>query len=86
MLVTTGALMTASDLELFLGSTLYRTKLAVIAVLVLNGGLLVSIEAAASRSNGETSGRLPLVAATSGLLWLGALFLGTWLTVGASSL
>ncbi len=86
VLAITGALMTASDPETFLTSTLYRIKILLIVLLVANGGLLLSAEAVAARSAGEQWGRLTTTSVVSGALWLAALFVGTWLTVGASSI
>lgn len=86
VLAITGVLMTASDLEVFLTSTLFRIKVLLIVLLVANGGLLLAAEAAATRSDGHEWGRMRLAAGASAVLWLAALFIGTWLTVGASSI
>lgn len=86
VLTITGALMTASDPETFLTSTLYRIKLLLIVLLVGNGGLLLAAEGAATRSGGGEWGRMTLTSGASLALWLAALFVGTWLTVGASSI
>lgn len=86
VLATTGALMTASDPETFLTSTLYRIKILLVVLLVANGGLLLSAEAAAGKSGGDSWGRMAWAGGASLVLWLAALFVGTWLTVGASSI
>lgn len=86
VLAVTGALMTASDPETFLTSTLYRIKILLIVLLVANGGLLLSAEAVAVKSEGANWGRMTMTAGASLALWLAALFVGTWLTVGASSI
>lgn len=83
VLVITGALMSLADLDTFLGSNLYWTKLAFVTLLVANGGFLVSAESAAERAGGDAWGRLKAAAAVSLCLWLATLFVGTWLTVGA---
>lgn len=81
--VTTGALMTAADLDTFLASNLYWVKLGSVAMLLLNGGFLLAAESAAERSAGEGWGRMTVAAMASLVLWLGTLFVGTWLTVAA---
>ena len=79
----TGLLMTAADVDTFLASSLYWTKLGLVTLLLVNGGLLLAAESAAERASGQQWGRLAAVAAASLTLWLATLFAGTWLTVGA---
>jgi hypothetical protein len=81
---TSGALMTASDPETFLGSPAYWTKMALVLLLLLNGAALFLAERAASR---HPAGRgwsvVRASSALSLLLWLAILFAGLWLTVAA---
>ena len=80
----TGVLMAASDLETFLNSRLFWTKMAIVGLLLTNGALLVLSERATVRGAGDRGwARLRLVSAASLALWLLALLAGTWLTVAA---
>ena len=80
-----GLLMTASDTATFLVSRLYWVKVALVALLCLNGaGLLVAERAAGSPERAERGWRwLGIVSAVSLLLWLAIPFVGLWLTVAA---
>ena len=77
--------MAAADLETFLNSRLFWIKMGIVALLLMNGGLLVLAERAPRRAARATRGwaRLRLVSAASLVLWLSALLAGTWLTVAA---
>lgn len=84
LVVVTGVLMTAADLDTFLASNLYWTKLGFVAALLVNGALLVAAESAAERAgDGASWGRLTVTGLASLALWLSTLFVGIWLTVGA---
>ena len=84
IVLVTGLLMTAADLDTFLGSTLYWVKIAFVAALAVNGAVLLAAETAAERGEGGSSWkRLATVSVASMTLWLITLFVGTWLTVGA---
>ena len=83
LVVLSGLLLTAADLDTFLASNLYWTKLGLVAVLMANGALLLAAEAAAERASGQRWGRMSVVAVASFALWMATLFVGTWLTVGA---
>ncbi len=83
LVVLSGLLLTAADVDTFLASNLYWAKMGLVALLVANGGLLLAAEAAAARAPGDRWGRMSVVAAASIALWLTTLFVGTWLTVGA---
>jgi hypothetical protein len=84
VMALTGSLMTAADLETFLQSRLFWIKMALVAVLLANGALLVAAErAAAGSANERTWVRLRMASVASVALWLATLLAGTWLTVGA---
>lgn len=83
LVVASGLLLTAADVDTFLASNLYWAKMGLVGLLVVNGVLLIAAEAAADRAPGERWGRMSLVAVASLGLWLAILFVGTWLTVGA---
>ena len=79
-----GGLMVASDLDTFLSSRLYWTKMGLVGLLVLNGAALLRSERAASRApDGGGWGWLRATSAVSLTLWLVILFAGLWLTVAA---
>jgi uncharacterized membrane protein len=84
LMALTGLLMATADLETYLSSRLFWIKMAIVGLLLLNGGVLVLAERAAARGAGDrTWARLRTVSAASVVLWLSALLAGTWLTVGA---
>ena len=84
LMALTGLLMATADLETFLSSRLFWIKMTIVALLLLNGAVLVFTERAAARSAGDRDwARLRAVSAASVVLWLSALLAGTWLTVGA---
>jgi hypothetical protein len=83
VIVATGIAMTAADLDTFMTSNLYWAKLGFVALLLLNGALLLAAESAAERSAGAGWGRVTAAAVASMALWFATLFVGTWLTVGA---
>ncbi|MEP7118024.1 MAG: hypothetical protein ABI880_10600 [Acidobacteriota bacterium] len=83
LVALSGLLLTAADVDTFLASKLYWTKLGFVTLLVVNGALLLAAESAAERTAGERWGRMAAVALASLTLWMATLFVGTWLTVGA---
>jgi hypothetical protein len=84
VVVASGGLMTVSDLETFVVSPAYWTKLALVSLLVLNGAALRRAESAAlRRPEGADWATLRATSAVSLLLWLGLVYAGLWLTVAA---
>jgi len=84
VIATSGGLMTASDLDTFVVSQAYWTKLCLVLLLVLNGFALRRAESAAARHpSGVSWWLLRATSAMSLLLWLGILYAGLWLTVAA---
>ncbi len=82
VVVTTGLLMAAADRETFLSSRVFYVKMGLVALLVLNGGLLLVGERRAQAS--ESGWRLLTVVSSASLvLWLVTLLAGTWLQVAA---
>ena len=80
----TGALMAAADLATFTASRVYWLKMILVALLVVNGGLLVRFESSAGQSENTGAWRgLGTVSAMSLVLWLAVLLVGVWLTVAA---
>jgi uncharacterized membrane-anchored protein len=80
----TGILMTAADTETFLVSRVYWIKMAVVALLAVNGGILLLAEKRVMRlGTTKTWSQLATVSTISFLLWIGALLMGTLLTVAA---
>jgi uncharacterized membrane-anchored protein len=80
----TGVLMTLVDTEVFLGSTVYWTKMSLVVLLAANGLLLLAAEKRAGRIGAEAAWpRLVLVSGMSIVLWLAVLFMGTLLQVAA---
>ena len=80
----TGILMTAADTETFLVSRVYWIKMAVVALLAVNGGVLLLAEKRVMQLGAaKTWSRLVTVSTISFLLWIGALLMGILLTVAA---
>lgn len=83
LVVLTGVLLTAADLDTFLASRLYWTKIGLVALFILNGAGLMRAERAAARDAERGFRFLRATAALSLALWLGILMVGVWLTVAA---
>jgi hypothetical protein len=81
--VSTGALMTAADLEHFAQSSAYQLKLLSVLLLLANGlWMRINEHEAAAIDGGAAFGRLRLSAVMSATLWLLTLLAGCWLQVG----
>lgn len=83
LVVATGGLMAASDLDTFLSSRAYWLKMGLFALLLLNGGALLVSERAAGAGRPAGWPALRAASAASLTLWLAVLFAGVWLTVAA---
>ncbi|MGE3841081.1 MAG: hypothetical protein AB7I50_05795 [Vicinamibacterales bacterium] len=84
VVIATGVLLTAADLSTFLESQLFWMKIGLVALLMVNGLSLRGAEAAAARSAvGGGWSWLLIASGASLVLWLLALFVGTWLPVAA---
>ncbi|MEZ5417164.1 MAG: hypothetical protein R2708_07465 [Vicinamibacterales bacterium] len=83
LMALSGVLMMAADLDTFLASNLFWLKIGLVGLLLGNGVLLLSAEAALERSVGGSWTRLALPAAASAALWLVIVFVGIWLTAAA---
>jgi hypothetical protein len=83
LVVLTGLLMTAADLETYRVSSLYWTKMGLVGLLLLNGTALLVLERRARSGRRTALAGLSWVSAVSLLLWLANLFAGVWLTVAA---
>jgi hypothetical protein len=83
LVVATGALMAASDVETFLSSRAYWLKMGLFALLLLNGGVLLAAERAAGARRPTGWPALRAASAASLALWLAVLLAGVWLTVAA---
>jgi len=82
IVVTTGALMVTADRETFFESNVFYVKMALVALLLLNGTLLLASE---RRARASESGwwMLTMVSTISLVLWLATLLAGAWLQVAA---
>jgi hypothetical protein len=84
LVVLTGSLLTAADAATFFASPLYWWKMALVALLLVNGGVLVAAEARAERHAGAKGwGWVALASGVSLVLWIVILFVGVRLTVAA---
>jgi hypothetical protein len=82
LVLFTGVLMTAADLETFLASRLFWWKMALVGLLFVNGLGILAAERI-SKGGGRGWPWLGRTSAMSLLLWLVILFMGIWLTVAA---
>jgi hypothetical protein len=84
VLVATGVLMTAAEYSVFLQSRVYWTKIALVAVLMINGmALLFAERNAQKRGIADGWRRLTTASMLSVVLWQTTLFAGAFLTVAA---
>ena len=81
VVVASGVLLSTADLSTFLASPVYWVKLALVAVLLINGAGLVAAERLATRR--DPWRRLAFGSAASLTLWIVLLFVGTLLTASA---
>ena len=79
-----GVLLFLADVETFAVSPAFWTKMALVALLLLNGLVMSRAESALRRGgaagDGAAWGRLRATAVVSAVLWLGTLFAGVVLT------
>jgi hypothetical protein len=81
LVVATGVMLSAADLSTFFASPIYWVKLALVALLLVNGAGLVAAERLAARRDAWR--RLAFGSAASLTLWIVLLFVGTLLTASA---
>jgi uncharacterized membrane protein len=77
--IVSGVAMLASDFETFWGSWIYWTKMALVALLLINGSRMLSVEKGLAADSSGTSphwGRLRSNAITSITLWLATTLAG----------
>ena len=80
----TGALMAASDLELFAASGAFAVKLGLVALLAANGCVLWLSERRLPGGASDSAWRITRLSAGASLvLWLATLLAGCWLKVAA---
>jgi hypothetical protein len=80
IIVVSGLLLFAADVETFLFSRVFWTKMSLVVLLLVNGAVLTSAERRASRGAGDTWGRLRTTAIASLALWFLIIFAGVGLT------
>lgn len=83
VIVVTGLLMALSDVETYGVSVLFWTKMALVALLIANGGLLTVAGRHAHRSSSPWRRRLVAASAISLILWLAIVYASSWLMVAA---
>ncbi|HEV2147060.1 MAG TPA: hypothetical protein VGR37_06640 [Longimicrobiaceae bacterium] len=77
--LASGLLMLAADLETYLVSVVFWTKMGLIVLLLVNGYLLQRTGKVLSQDPGGAWDRLRTAAVVSIALWLAVLLAGTWL-------
>ena len=84
VMALSGALMAAADIETFLGSKLYWTKMGLVALLALNGaGVYRSGRRALRDPSGGGWTWVRVTSTVSLVLWLLIVFVGLWLREAA---
>jgi len=76
-------LMALSDVETYSVSVLFWTKMALVALLIANGGLLTAAGRHAHASSSPWQRRLVAASAISLILWLAIVYASSWLMVAA---
>lgn len=82
LMVTSGVLMAAADLETVAASAVFWTKMALVALLIVNGIVMQRAEHDATRSPDAAWPRLHRAAIVSLVLWFLIVLAGTILTLG----
>lgn len=80
LIVVSGLLMLAADLETFLSSRVFWIKMGLVVLLLVNGAVLTSAERRAGRGAGDAWRRLRVTAVASLALWFLITFAGVALT------
>lgn len=83
VVAATGLLLAAADVETYLASRLYWTKMGLVALLLLNGIGLMGAERGLAAGRPSARAWLGATSVASLLLWLAILFAGVSLTVAA---
>jgi len=78
-LVASGFLMAGADVETYLVSPTFWTKMALVVMLLINGAVL----ARAGRTSVAVSRRLTVASVVSAILWLVIVYVSNWLRVAA---
>jgi uncharacterized membrane protein len=80
LILVSGLLMLAADLDTFLHSRVFWIKMGLVVLLLINGAVLTAAERRARRGDERTWGRLRSTAMASLALWLLIAFAGVGLT------
>ena len=80
VIVVSGLLMLAADLDTFLSSRVFWIKMGLILLLTINGAMLTAAERRAGRGDPHAWGRLRATAIASLALWFLITFAGVGLT------
>lgn len=83
VIVATGLLMALADVSTYSVSTLFWTKMALVALLVANGGVLTFAGRHAATAESPWRRRLIAASAISLVLWLVIVYASSWLVVAA---
>jgi hypothetical protein len=83
VIVVTGLLMALADVSTYSVSTLFWTKMALVALLVANGGFLTFAGTRAAASESPWRDRLVAGSLISLVLWLAIVYASSWLMVAA---
>ncbi len=78
-IVASGFLMAGADVETYLVSPTFWTKMALVVMLLINGAVI----ARAGRTSATVSRRLMMASVVSAILWLVIVYVSNWLRVAA---
>ena len=76
VVIASGALLFAADLDAYLASRLFWIKMALVVALMINGAVLTRAEHLASNNRGDSWGTLKWTAIASLCLWFLTTFIG----------
>jgi uncharacterized membrane protein len=76
LVVVSGLLLTAADLDAYLASTAFWTKMALVCALVANGAVLLSTCARAESGDARAARHLRVVSVASLVLWFATTLMG----------
>jgi len=83
VIVVTGLLMALADVETYSVSTLFWTKMGLVALLMANGGFLTMAGRRAGQLESRWPRRVIAASAISLMLWLAIVYASSWLMVAA---
>ncbi len=83
VIAASGLLMALADVGTYVVSTLFWTKMVLVALLLANGAVLTAVGRRASTSGLSVPRTVGIFSAVSAVLWLSIMYASSWLMVAA---